>query len=161
MSEEFAQHALEVINDLCEKFPVKEEVWESVKAFASGSNARFSEHGSYCNNEILKILREYISEHPERKFYNKPTKTFNGIEFGLWLDPTKKSIGRNRLFKWLREKGYFVNGNNPSAEMIAKGWMLQVVGQRINLKTPLFTPEGVEHLAPIIAKDYYFLTSDL
>lgn len=139
MRDETTTHAINVINSTFLDHRKKVKVIGMVKNFSKGQNAQFTGDNWIDKRLLWPFYLEFLEKHPERKFYNKPTKTFNGIEFGLWLDPTKKSIGRNRLFEWLHEMGYFVNGNNPSAEMIAKGWMLQVVGQRINLKTPLFT----------------------
>lgn len=54
-----------------------------------------------------------------------------------------KNFGRNKLFKWLREHGYFDQYNRPMTIFIENGLFLC----KDNIyKTPLVTSEGVEFL---------------
>lgn len=157
MSEAFAIHALDVVNHIHEDLRVKKSTWQKIKDFAAGQNALF--RGDHYVDVIclLPVYRDYLAEHPGRSFYATPQFTFNGIQLGEWIDRTKKTLGRNRAFEWFRENGFFHNHNIPTDEMIANGWMREVTGRRINVTTPLFTPSGVAHFAPIIASDFYFL----
>lgn len=166
MTPDFAAHVANILNHQDADGRIIHSLWDMTKEFAAGRNARFRGDFRIARNPddyqfdttfLLPIYREYLEDHPERRFYATPTKTFNGIEFGKWLDHTKKTIARNRAFKWFREKGLFNSRNEPIDELIRNGWVTQVVGQRINEATPIFTPAGVAHFAPIIASDYYFL----
>lgn len=166
MSEAYAIHAANVVNHQHADGRIKKTLWDMVKEFAEGRNARFRGDFRIARNPddykfditcLLPLYRDYLADHPERSFYATPTRTFNGIELGQWIDYTKKTIGRNRAFKWFREKELFSAKNEPIDELIRNGWVIQVVGQRVNEATPIFTPAGVAHFAPIIASDYYFL----
>lgn len=82
-------------------------------------------------------------------------------EFAKVLQNERLDIGRNRLFAWLRDKGYFMkDGNTPKQMYITQG-LFQLkentyyTGRYAHISTtPLITPKGQMALAEKIRADF-------
>lgn len=82
-------------------------------------------------------------------------------EFAKVLQNERLDIGRNRLFAWLRDKGYFLkDGNTPKQQFINQG-LFQLkentyyTGRYAHISTtPLITPKGQFALAEKIRADF-------
>lgn len=115
-------------------------------------------------DKTIKSLQSTIEEQkPLVDFARHVTESSDTVDVGEFAKIVKNEniiIGRNRLFEWLRKKGYLMNNNNPYQKYIENGYF-QVIettkdtayGTKIFSKT-LITGKGQVNLVEILRKEY-------
>jgi anti-repressor protein len=106
----------------------------------------------------LSAQKQYIKAlEPKAEFFDAVADSKTAIEIGEAAKVLNMKIGRNNLFKILRQKGILMNNNQPYQEYIDRGYF-RVIEQRytkpdgsthINIKTLVYQ-KGLEYIRKLL-----------
>lgn len=96
---------------------------------------------------------------PKEEFYDELIESKDTIDIGTVAKVINKGIGRNTLFKILRDKKVLQNNNQPYQEYIDRGYFRCVETKftkpngttNINIKTVVFQ-KGVDYISKLVAE---------
>jgi len=94
---------------------------------------------------------------PKVEFYDSVTQSKDTIDIGMVAKVLNKNIGRNQLFKMLRDKGVLMLNNMPKDEYIKRGYFkvseskytLNDGSIKIGLKTVVFQ-KGLDYINKVL-----------
>lgn len=111
----------------------------------------------------VPLLVKIEEDKPYTDFAKHVTESSDTVDVGEFAKLVKKEnikIGRNRLFEWLRNKGYLMQNNNPYQKYIELGYFKVVevtkntaYGSSIYIKT-LITGKGQVYLVEKLRKEF-------
>ena len=108
--------------------------------------------------EVIEQQEQKIIEmKPKEEFYNDIIESKDTIDIGTVAKVINKGIGRNKLFKLLREKRVLQGNNTPYQEYIDRGYFRCIESKftkpngdtSINIKTVVFQ-KGVDYISRIV-----------
>ncbi|ADO83748.1 phage antirepressor KilAC domain-containing protein [Ilyobacter polytropus] len=96
---------------------------------------------------------------PKEEFYNEIIESKDTIDIGTVAKVINKGIGRNKLFKILRDRKVLQNNNQPYQEYIDRGYFRCVESRftkpngttSINIKTVVFQ-KGVDYINKLVCE---------
>lgn len=111
----------------------------------------------------IPLLEKIEEDKPYTNFAKHVTESSDTVDVGEFAKVVKKeniNIGRNRLFDWLRNKGYLMQNNNPYQKYIESGYfkVIEVTkntayGTSIYTKT-LITGKGQIYFVEKLRKEF-------
>lgn len=115
-------------------------------------------------DKTIKSLEQKIEEQkPLVDFARHVTESSDTVDVGEFAKVVKKEnikIGRNRLFEWLRDKGYLMSNNTPYQKYIESGYFKVVevtkntaYGTNVYTKT-LITGKGQVYFVEKLRKEF-------
>jgi len=111
-------------------------------------------------NKVLeseKLMLENKEMKPKADFYDDVVDSKDAIDMGSVAKVLNMGIGRNRLFKILRNEGILMRDNSPKQEYCTRGWfrMIESKYQKpngdtcINIKTVVFQ-KGIDGIRKLL-----------
>ena len=88
------------------------------------------------NEENKKIVKELK---PKAEFFDAVTDSTDAIDIGSAAKILNMGIGRNTLFKFLRDKGVLMNNNQPYQTYVDRGYFRVI-------ETKFSKPDGSIHI---------------
>lgn len=119
---------------------------------------------AYEQSLVIEQQKAQLLENkPKVEFYEAVTESTDAIDMGSVAKVINMGIGRNQLFKFLREHKVLMRNNIPYQEFVDKGYF-RVIESRfnkptgdvgINLKTIVYQ-KGVDFILDLVTEKYVY-----
>lgn len=134
-----------------------EKVWNTPEQVMSRALRMADQTIANLQNQAMQLMVENKEMKPKAEFFDAVAESRDAIQMGDVAKVLDMGIGRNSLFKFLRDKGVLMKDNIPYQEYQDRGYF-RVIEQRytkqdgsvgINIKTLVYQ-KGVDYIRKLV-----------